>query len=74
MQSNSVRARIYNKLFSTPLYSGKSLHSGDVASRLAKDIELVSEVSTDILPQILIIGVELLGAFLLLHYFDARLA
>lgn len=74
VQSNSVRARIYNKLFSTPLYSGKSLHSGDVASRLAKDIELVSEVSTDILPQILIIGVELLGAFLLLHYFDARLA
>ena len=74
VQSNSVRARIYNRLFSTPLYTGKSLHSGDVASRLAKDIELVSEVSTDILPQILIIGVELLGAFLLLHYFDARLA
>ncbi len=74
VQSNSVRARIYNRLFSTPLYTGKSLHSGDVASRLAKDIELVSEVSTDILPQILIIGGELLGAFLLLHYFDARLA
>ena len=74
IQSNSVRKRIYQKLFTTPLYNGKSLHSGDVASRLAKDIELVSEVSTDILPQILIIGVELLGAFLLLRYFDARLA
>ena len=74
VQSNSVRRRIYQKLFATPLYTGKSLHSGDVASRLAKDIELVSEVSTAILPQILIISVELLGAFLLLRYFDARLA
>ncbi|MBQ3658109.1 MAG: ABC transporter ATP-binding protein [Bacteroidales bacterium] len=74
VQSNCIRKNIFGKLFSTPLYNNQTLHSGDVASRLAKDIELVSEVSTDILPQITIIGAELIGAFLLMRYFDARLA
>ena len=73
-QSNTIRSSIYQKLFCTPLYNGKPLHSGDVASRLAKDIELVSEVSTEILPQIVVICVELAGAFLLLQHFDPRLA
>ncbi|MBR2887370.1 MAG: ABC transporter ATP-binding protein [Bacteroidales bacterium] len=68
------KTRIYQKLFSTPLFSSKTLHSGDVSSRLSKDIELVSEVSSDILPKIIVVGVEFLGAFLLMRYFDARLA
>ena len=74
VQSNTIRKNIFQRLFSTPLYDKNTLHSGDVASRLAKDIELVSEVSTDILPQITIIGTELIGAFLLMRYFDSRLA
>lgn len=74
VQSNTIRKNIFQRLFSTPLYDKNTLHSGDVASRLAKDIELVSEVSTDILPQITIIGAELIGAFLLMRYFDSRLA
>jgi ABC-type multidrug transport system fused ATPase/permease subunit len=74
VQSNQIRIEIFAKLFSTPLFDGKGLHSGDVSSRLAKDIELVSNVSTDVLPRIVIIGVELLGAFLLMRFFDARLA
>ncbi|MBQ1885323.1 MAG: ABC transporter ATP-binding protein [Bacteroidales bacterium] len=69
-----IKTRIYQKLFSTPLFSSKTLHSGDVSSRLSKDIELVSEVSSDILPKIIVVGVEFLGAFLLMRYFDARLA
>lgn len=73
-QSNSLRKRIYTKLFSYPLFSKESLHSADVASRLSKDIELVSEVSTDILPQVFIIGFQLLGAFFLMRFFDSRLA
>ena len=69
-----IKTRIYQKLFSTPLFSSKTLHSGDVSSRLSKDIELVSDVSSDILPQIVVVGIEFLGAFLLMRYFDARLA
>ena len=74
VQSNEIRKSIFGKLFSAPLFDNKTLHSGDISSRLAKDIELVSTVSTDILPQSVVIFVELLGAFLLMRYFDSRLA
>lgn len=70
----NIKNRIYQKLFTTPLFSSKTLHSGDITSRLSKDIELVSEVSSVILPQIVVVCVEFLGAFLLMRYFDARLA
>ncbi len=73
-QTNNIRQNIFTKLFYAPLYDGNTLHSGDVTSRLTKDIELVSKVSTDILPQLVIIGMQLLGAFLLMYYFDSRLA
>ena len=73
-QTNNIRQNIFTKLFYTPLFENKTLHSGDVTSRLTKDIELVSQVSTDVLPHSIIIGVQLLGAFLLMRHFDSRLA
>lgn len=73
-QTNNIRQNIFTKLFYTPLFENKTLHSGDVTSRLTKDIELVSKVSTDVLPHSIIIGVQLLGAFLLMRHFDSRLA
>ena len=73
-QINSIRQNIFTKLFSTPLFDSKTLHSGDVTSRLTKDIELVSKVSTDLLPHSIIIGVQLVSAFLLMRHFDSRLA
>jgi ABC-type multidrug transport system fused ATPase/permease subunit len=66
--------RIFSSLFRRRLYDGDALHSGDVTSRLAKDIEQVSTVSTDTLPQMVITGIQLCGAFLLMRWFDERLA
>ena len=45
-----------------------------VSSRLAKDIEQVTKVTTDTLPEMLITGIKLCGAFLLMRWFDERLA
>ena len=73
-QSNALRLRIFSRLFHRQLFSGDELHSGDVSSRLAKDIEQVTTVTTDTLPEMLITGIKLCGAFLLMRWFDERLA
>ena len=73
-QSNALRLRIFSSLFRRQLYTEQELHSGDVTSRLVKDIETISSVCTDTIPQIAITFIQLCGAFLLMRWFDARLA
>ena len=73
-QTNALRLRIFSSMFRCQLFTGQELHSGDVTSRLAKDIEQVCTVGTDTLPQMAITMIQLCGAFLLMRWFDARLA
>ena len=73
-QTNALRLRIFSSLFRRQLFTEQELHSGDVTSRMAKDIETVSSVCTDTLPQMAITFIQLCGAFLLMRWFDARLA
>ena len=73
-QTNSLRLRIFGNLFRRQLYSDQDLHSGDVTSRLAKDIEQVSAILTETSPQMAITMIQLFGAFMLMRIFDARLA
>ena len=72
--TNSLRLRMFSSLFRRQLFEEKEIHSGDISSRLTKDIEVVSETTTDTLPQMCITGIQLVGAFLLLRYFDRWLA
>ena len=73
-QSNALRLRIFSSLFRRQLYNGEELHSGDVTSKLAKDIEEVSKVTTETLPQMIVTTLQLCGAFMLMRFFDPRLA
>ncbi|MBO6078956.1 MAG: ABC transporter ATP-binding protein [Bacteroidaceae bacterium] len=73
-QTNALRLRMFSSLFRRQLYEEKEIHSGDISSRLTKDIEVVSETTTDTLPQMCITCIQLIGAFLLLRYFDRWLA
>ena len=73
-QTNTLRLRMFSSLFRRQLYEEKEIHSGDISSRLTKDIEVVSETTTDTLPQMCITCIQLIGAFLLLRYFDRWLA
>jgi ABC-type multidrug transport system fused ATPase/permease subunit len=72
-QSNTIRLRVFSSLFRRQMYEDK-LHSGDVTSRLSKDIDTVADVTTSLLPQCVVTGIQLLGAFLLMYSMDARLA
>ena len=73
-KTNALRLFYFGTLFKRKLFDGHELHSGDVSSRLSKDIETVSTSIIDTIPQMAVTGIQLVGAFLLMRWFDARLA
>lgn len=72
-QSNAIRLRVFSSLFRRQMYE-EQLHSGDITSRLSKDIDAVADVTTTLLPQFVVTGVQLLGAFMLMYFMDSTLA
>lgn len=73
-KTNELRLFYFGTLFRRKLFDGKELHSGDVSSRLSKDIENVATSMVDTLPEMAVTVIQLVGAFLLMRWFDARLA
>lgn len=73
-KSNALRLTYFELLFERKLYGSKPLHSGDISSRLTKDIETVCTSTMETIPDMLVTGVQLLGAFLMMRWFDVRLA
>ena len=68
------RLAIFSQLFNRRLFEANDIHSGDVTSRMAKDIDAVSETLAVQLPQVVVMTIQLVGAFLLMRWFDSRLA
>ena len=73
-QSTSIRLRIISHLFRRQMFEQKEMHSGDISSRLEKDISTVSSATTSIIPDLCVTTFQLLGAFLLMQVMDERLA
>ena len=73
-QTTSVRLRIFSHLFRRQMFEQKEMHSGDVTSRLEKDIDVVSDATTSLFPDMTVTLIQLMGAFLLMQSMDARLA
>lgn len=73
-QSTSIRLRIFSHLFRRQMFEQKEMHSGDISSRLEKDISTVSSATTSIIPDLCVTTFQLLGAFLLMQVMDERLA
>ena len=69
-----LRLYHFGMLFRRKLYEDSNIHSGDVTSRMAKDIDTVSDTLAVQLPQVIVMSMQLLGAFLLMRWFDHRLA
>lgn len=74
VQSTVIRLRIFSHIFRRQMFEQKELHSGDVTSRLEKDIDVVSSATTSLIPDMTVTFIQLAGAFLLMQYMDARLA
>ena len=69
-----LRLAIFSQLFNRRLFESNDIHSGDVTSRMTKDIDAVSETLAVQLPQVVVMTIQLVGAFLLMRWFDSRLA
>ena len=69
-----LRLVLFSRLFNRRLFEDNEIHSGDVTSRMAKDIDAVSETLAVQLPQVVVMTIQLAGAFLLMRWFDSRLA
>ena len=74
IQSTAIRLRIFSHMFRRQMFDQKYLHSGDVTSRLEKDIDVVSDATTALVPDLTVTIVQLLGAFLFMNMMDPRLA
>ena len=71
---NGMKLRLFGLLMHRKLYGGKMMHSGDLVSRLEKDIDLVSDTVAALLPDMAVTCCKLGGAFLMLYALDSRLA
>ena len=69
-----LRLVLFSRLFNRRLFEDNEIHSGDITSRMAKDIDAVSETLAVQLPQVVVMTIQLAGAFLLMRWFDSRLA
>ena len=72
-QTTSIRLRIFSHLFRRQMFDQKEMHSGDVTSRLEKDIDVVSDATTSLFPDMTVTLIQLVGAFLLMQSMDTRL-
>lgn len=73
-KENEVRLRMFGYLFRRNLFGEKVLLSGDVTSRMSKDVEQVCGVTSESIPQVIVTCCQFVGAFLMLRFFDVRLA
>lgn len=74
VKTNQLRLEIFSGLFSRQLFSDRDLHSGDVSSRLSKDIDAIGDVTMVTIPQMIVTAIQLTASFSLMRFFDARLA
>ena len=74
IQSTSIRLCIFSHLFLRQMFDQKEMHSGDISSRLQKDISTVSSATTSIIPDLCVTLFQLFGAFMLMQVMDERLA
>ena len=73
-QTNKLRLRIFNRLMRQRLYYKRPIHSGELVSRLENDIDQVAETVTSLIPDAVVTGIKLLGAFLMMRFMDKTLA
>lgn len=73
--NNRVNRRLFNVLMTLPLVHGQQgFHSGDMINRLTLDVRTVSSFALSQLPSMVVMIVQLLGAFAFLAWLNPWLA
>lgn len=75
LMNNSVNRRLFNVLMSLPLIKGQQgFHSGDMLNRLTLDVRTVSNFALYQFPTLMVMLVQLIGAFIFLACLNPYLA
>ncbi len=73
--TNEVDRRLYNVLMEMPAVNGRQgFHSGDMLNRLTVDVRTVASFALSQLPSMVVLGVQLAGAFAFLAWLNPWLA
>ena len=72
--STSLRLQLFSHLFRRQMFTRHDMHSGDITSRLEKDIDVVSDTLTSVGTDLTVTAIQLVGAFMLMQSMDRRLA
>lgn len=72
--SNKIRLDLYNKIAKANWRDFAEVHSDDVLTRLTSDISVVTTGVIDVIPTIIMFGVQLVFAFITLFIYDKVLA
>ncbi len=75
LMTNGVNRRLFNALMARPMAKGQAgLHSGDMLNRLTLDVRTVTNFALTQLPSMLVLAVQLIGAFVFLAWLNPWLA
>lgn len=75
LMNNRVNRRLFNVLMALPLVNGRQgFHSGDMLNRLTIDVRTVASFALTELPSLIVMLVQLIGAFLFLAWLNPYLA
>lgn len=71
---STIRSRVFAHLMYVSWSKLPSMHSGDMLSRLTRDTDELAKALVTALPLVISAGVQLVGAVILLFFFDPLLA
>lgn len=72
--ANTLREKVFEHLLYTKWHKLERMHSGDILTKMIKDVDDLSSVLVTAIPLAISAFLQLLGAFILLAYMDIRLA
>lgn len=74
MVSNNIRLNLFSRILCSKWMYMSKYHSGELITRLTRDIGMLSNVLVNIIPDMFSLGVQFVGAFILLLIYEPVLA
>lgn len=72
--SNCLRTKLFSRILHSQWIDVSKYHSGDIVTRMTRDIGILTNVLVNIVPGIFSLGVQFVGAFIVLMNYEPTLA
>ncbi len=74
VMSNSIRRKVFSKIIKSQWMSLSKYHSGDLLTRMTRDVGIFSNAIVNTVPDMVSLGVQLVAAFIVLMFYEPMLA